>query len=110
MRTARAGFGIYKRDAWVSPVSKEPAFLAAVAFSPDGRFLAVGGSGGFVTLFPISDLDQPMRLTGHTDRIRSLAFSRQGDLLASGAEDNDICLWKPSDWNHWQRSLVIPVQ
>jgi WD40 repeat protein len=41
---------------------------------------------------------RPVReLTGHIERIRSLAFSADGALLASTANDGTTCLWKLSD-------------
>ena len=36
-------------------------------------------------------------LTGHTDRVRSVSFSPDGSLLASGSKDGTIKLWRVSD-------------
>jgi transcription initiation factor TFIID subunit 5 len=32
-------------------------------------------------------------LTGHTDTIRALSFSQEGNILASGSVDNTVRLW-----------------
>lgn len=34
-------------------------------------------------------------MTGHTEQIRSIAFSKDGKLLASGARDGSVILWDP---------------
>ena len=38
-----------------------------------------------------------LTLTGHTDGVNSVAFSRDGSLLASGSRDGTIRLWRVSD-------------
>lgn len=61
-------------------------FAAATTFSPDGRLLAVAGSTNQVILFRLADLTSLMSLSQHQGRVRALAFSPQGDLLATGAK------------------------
>lgn len=39
-----------------------------------------------------------LRLIGHTERIRSLAFSGDGKLLASAGEDQVVCVWTLADF------------
>lgn len=43
-------------------------------------------------------------LTGHTDRIFSIAFSLDGQTLASGGADTTIRLWDVSIGKHKKRS------
>lgn len=37
---------------------------------------------------------QPIQLAGHIDRVRSLAFSRDGQMLVSGGDDHLVRLWE----------------
>ncbi|MFD7170005.1 WD40 repeat domain-containing protein [Streptomyces violascens] len=66
----------------------------AVAFSPDGRYLALGGTDGAVYLQdPATGNAKAGPLVGHRDIVRGLAFSADGRLLASSADDSTVWLW-----------------
>lgn len=86
------------RDAGPSgPVTyTQPPVVTAVAYSPDGKMLAVSGSRE-VLLHPTDGSAQPKRLQGLSDRILSLAFSRDGSTLLAGggtpARFGEIQLW-----------------
>lgn len=65
----------------------------AVAYSPDGVFLASGSQDGQVILWDAYTGATLRTLEGHTDSVNSLAFSPDGALLASGSTDTSIILW-----------------
>jgi len=69
--------------------------IFSVAFSPDGKLLASGGSYSDTTikLWDISTRQVVRTITGQDGTIRSVAFSPDGKLLASGSEDMTVKLW-----------------
>jgi WD40 repeat protein len=65
-----------------------------VAFSPDGKALAVGCLDGTIELWDTRTWRRAV-LQRHTDIVLSLAFSPDGKTLASGGHDKTVMLW---DW------------
>jgi WD40 repeat protein len=75
--------------------------ILSLDFSPDGRFLAAGT--GFaapsITIWDVAANVRITTLTGHTGLIGGLAFSPDGQHLASCSGDQTIKLWNTSDWS-----------
>lgn len=66
----------------------------AIAFSPDGRFLASGASDHAVRGWNARSGQPVGALAGHMGRVSSVSFSPDGELLASGGFDKSIRSWK----------------
>ena len=64
----------------------------AIAFSPDGKYLAVATSLG-VELRDVETLELVRFFQGRTGLVLSVAFSPDGEYLASGSRDNTVKLW-----------------
>jgi WD40 repeat protein len=70
--------------------------LATVAFSPDGKMLAFGGTGNKVRLIDLEakpPREQTWNPRGPEADIASLAFSPDSKLLACARENGSILLW-----------------
>ncbi len=69
------------------------ATVNAIAFSPDGRWLASAGADDTVKLWEVSTGHEVRTLVGHTDKVLSVAFTPDGRWLVSGSWDKTIKLW-----------------
>jgi geranylgeranyl transferase type-2 subunit beta len=71
--------------------------MCAVAFSPNGKLLAATegdwNRGGLIKMLDAAT-GKPVARLQHTGEITSVAFSRAGDVLAAGAADKTVRLWK----------------
>ncbi len=69
-----------------------PGGVACVAFSPDGRQLALT-SRGTVDIWDLSSHAIARQLRGHQEFVYAVAFSPDGRWIASGGWDRAIRLW-----------------
>ncbi len=68
-------------------------WVRCVAYSPDGRLLALA-VGKEIQLIVVESGRCEQVLEGHTSWVTSVTFSSNGKLLASGSEDKTIRLWE----------------
>ncbi|MBN2394416.1 MAG: hypothetical protein JXR84_27020 [Anaerolineae bacterium] len=95
-----------------APLTGHTGDVYSVDFSPDGQTLASAGCSydpgvqwlcteGEIILWDVADPRAPtplgVPLTGHKSGVNSVAFSPDGQSLASGSVDNTIILWDVTD-------------
>lgn len=75
----------------VATFSDFPDWVASVAFSPDGRWLAAG-SYGTIKLFDVAERREAAALPEPAGFVKSLAFSADGGTLVSGSYQT-VAVW-----------------
>jgi WD40 repeat protein len=76
-----------------TPLTFLDAGASAVAYSPNGQFLAVGHTDGSIDLRNPTTGDVIATYTGHLGLITDVQFSPDNTLLASGSGDGTLRLW-----------------
>lgn len=78
---------------WTIETRSHRGGVNAIAYSPDGMYLATAGDDGTVRLWdPASK--RPLRvLVGHDRRVNSISWEPHGKALASGS-DGTLCVWE----------------
>ena len=82
--------GIYQQI-WSSPGALSE--INDIAFSPDGKLLALAGADGSVRFCDMQTGAEGNALTGHSHGITAIAFSPDGKYLATGSQDSTIRIW-----------------
>jgi WD40 repeat protein/transcriptional regulator with XRE-family HTH domain len=81
-------------------------FAFAVAFSPDGRWLAATAKDQKARVWEITDPAHPaapVELTGFSTWVNAVAFSHDGSRIAVGGSGGLAQIWRTSDWTLEQR-------
>jgi WD40 repeat protein len=66
----------------------------AMAFSPDGKMIAAGGTDQKIIIWLVKNGKVLKELSGLEGQVSALAFSPDGTSLAAGLYDNNILIWK----------------
>ncbi|KIJ05887.1 hypothetical protein PAXINDRAFT_140991, partial [Paxillus involutus ATCC 200175] len=71
----------------------EEGSVLAVDASSDGNWIATACQEKNITIWNAATCDKVLVLKGHTDRVRSLAFSPDSARLVSGSRDKTLIVW-----------------
>jgi WD40 repeat protein len=75
-------------------VDSIPTIINGLAFSPNGKQLAVALNNHLALLWDINTAKKIHTFTGHTDKIWGITFNAAGTLIATSSEDKSIRLWQ----------------
>jgi WD40 repeat protein len=68
----------------------------SVAFSPNGKHLAVSFHGGFASVLDAATGQKLFNLSGHTGKVNHMAYSPDGTRIATASVDGSARLWDAS--------------
>lgn len=80
----------------VNHICKDVA-VHALALSPNGKYLAIGGSDNVIRLLNCTDWTVVHKFLGHRDSVENLVFSADGSYLVSGDRRDEVRCWQMSD-------------
>lgn len=69
------------------------ACVLAMAYSPDGRYVASGGQDNTIIIWDLYSRKELRKLIGHTFYVNYISYSPDGKFLASGSSDGTIRIW-----------------
>ena len=85
------GTGDTARDAnLIRELERQPGAIHAVAYSPDGSRVALGGMGGEARIYTVADGKRTVTLAGHEGAIFAIVFHPKNDQVVTGGFDGHV--------------------
>ncbi|MBE0645951.1 MAG: choice-of-anchor D domain-containing protein [Bacteroidetes bacterium] len=89
----------YPKDAaFVTLIDAHTGSANTVAFSPDMRWLATGGSDARVRIWDTRNGSMAKELSGPSGAVHTVRFTADGNYLVAGSAGN-VILWRVWDWS-----------
>lgn len=67
--------------------------ISALAYSPDGKFLAVGSTDKLIRIWDLESFELIQKLKGHNTSVFYIAFSSKDDIMISGSIYENLIAW-----------------
>jgi mono/diheme cytochrome c family protein len=89
---------------------KQDGAVVAVAFSPDGSEIAVGGSTNVVQVYKTDSGDHVATFEGHKGGIYTLAFAPDGEHLAASGFDGTVRIYDVKSGQLSKAFIPVPIE
>ena len=95
--SGRAELPIQSRTIQIRSDAGQPVIVTAITADSMSGYIAVAGDDHLIRVINGATLETTRTLSGHRDRIRTLAYDPQGSRLVSSGNDGQIIVWDCND-------------
>ena len=89
---------------------KQEGLIISVAFSPDGRRIAVGGAAREVNVYDTDSGEKIAALSGHEGGIYTIAFHSQGRQVATAGFDGKVRIYEVDSGKLVKEFVPVPLE
>jgi len=94
----------------IRELERQPGPVHAVSFSPGGSRVAVGGMGGEVRIYKVSEGNRLATLKGHEGAIFSITFNPKNNQIATGGYDGKVRIFNSESGDLIKDFIPVPIQ
>jgi WD40 repeat protein len=93
----------------VTAYEKQPSGITALAFSADGKYIAVGTDVGSIHLYSTADGKPVCTLIGLSGAAYALAFSPNGEAIATAGFDGTVRIYNAKSGSLQKQFVPVPI-
>ena len=94
----------------IRQLERQNGSIASLAWSPDGKYIAVAGAAPEVTVYDAESGSRVAELKGHTAGIYALAWSPDSKTVASGGFDGQVRLYEATSGKLVREFVPVPLE